>query len=64
MPVDLISPVNGFLVFVEAVEAQLVLNPEQDEDAAGHPEGKADYIYGGIAFGFGDISKSDFHIVF
>jgi hypothetical protein len=66
------NPLAAFLILldaeeapgvgVEAVEAQLVLDPEQDEQGAGHAQGQAGHVEKGIALVPPDGSEGDFKI--
>jgi hypothetical protein len=38
------------IVAVEPVIGQFVMHPQKDEDAAGHPDGKAQQVAGGKTF--------------
>jgi hypothetical protein len=49
---------------MEAIEAELVLNPEQDQEGAGHPDGQAGDVDGRIAFVSPDVPERDLQVVF
>ncbi len=60
----LLDAINILGVGVEAVEAQLVLNPEEDEQGAGHAQGQAGDVDEGISFVFPKVAKGDLEVAF
>ncbi len=60
----LFDPIEGSGVCVEPVEAQFILNPEEDEEGAGHPNRQPGYVDEGIAFMLPEISQGYHQIIF
>jgi len=54
------DPVNAVVIFVEFIIAQLIEHKEQDQDAAGHPDGQTCHIDQAVANVFFDIPIGNF----
>jgi len=58
------QPINLPDFLVVTIVAQLILDIEQDEQTASHPNGQASDVDEGVTFMFEQISGSDFEVVF
>jgi hypothetical protein len=54
-----VEAVDIIRLFMETVVADFMLNPQQDQDATGHTDGQARYVYKGISFVPSNVSPSD-----
>jgi hypothetical protein len=57
------DPVDVVSVFVKPVIAQLIPDPEQDEQGTCHSYSQAGYIYEGVSLVSSDISHGDYEVV-
>jgi hypothetical protein len=58
-----LDPIEGIDILVEPVEAELVKDPEGDQDGAGQAEGQPGDVEKGIALMPDDIPQRDFEVV-
>jgi hypothetical protein len=55
--------VNSFRIFMEPIIAQFMRDPQKEQKAAGHSNGKPDNVDGCVTRIFENIAQGDFNVI-